>query len=185
MSTTPPIVIIVEPASMISDVLRVEFSCLGFAVLLAANGKEAEDYAAQTRASLVVLDVTEMKLSGYAACARIRRQHGYATRPIVMTASQVSPQDTAAAEKAGATALLAKPYSMGDLIRAVSPHLSADDPLLFHPSKGTGMAEKTQEWKSGPKMVWHAGEDSGLARNGSILNVMRGVGKRIPLIRAS
>jgi DNA-binding response OmpR family regulator len=183
MPTTPPVVIIVEPATMISDVLRVEFSCLGFAVLLAANGKEAEEYAMQAVANLVVLDVTEMKLSGYVACARIRRQSGYATRPIVMTASQISPQDTAAAEKAGATVLLAKPYSMSDLIKAVSPFLPADDPLLTHPSKGPGMAETTHEWSLGPKPVWRFGVDSGLSRNGSILNVVRGVGVRIPLIR--
>jgi DNA-binding response OmpR family regulator len=184
MPTPPPIVIIVEPAAMISDVLRVEFSRLGFAVLLAANGKEAEEYAARTLANLVVMDVTEMKLSGYAACARIRRQSGYATRPIVLTASQISPQDTAAAEKAGATVLLAKPYSMSDLVRAVSPHLSADDPLLTHPSRGMGMADPAQQWRSGQK-PWRFGDESGLSRNGSILSVVRGVGKRIPLIRAS
>jgi DNA-binding response OmpR family regulator len=183
MPTTPPIVIIVEPSAMISDVLRVEFSCLGFAVLLAANAKEAEQYATQAVASLVVLDVTEMKLSGYEACARIRRHSGYATRPIVMTASQVSPQDTAAAEKAGATVLLAKPYSMSDLIRAVSPHLPAGDPLLTLPCKGRTTAGTTHEWKLGPKPDWHFGADSGLSRNGSILNVVRGVGARIPLIR--
>jgi DNA-binding response OmpR family regulator len=183
--STPPIVIIVEPAAMISDVLRVEFSRLGFAVLLAADGKEAEEYAAHTAANLVVLDVTAMKLSGYAACARIRRQSGYANRPIVLTASQITPQDVAAAEKAGATVLLPKPYSMSDLIKAVSPHLPAHDPLLTHPAKRTGMAETASEWRTGPKPDWRFGNDSGLSRNGSILSVVRGMGKRIPLMRTT
>jgi hypothetical protein len=40
--TTPPIIIISEPDSMISDVLRVEFSRWEFAVLL-AEGSAAAD----------------------------------------------------------------------------------------------------------------------------------------------
>jgi DNA-binding response OmpR family regulator len=183
--STPPIVIIAEPMAMISDVLRVEFSCRGFAVLLAASAKEAEQYAAQALADLVVLDVTAMKLAGYAACARIRRHTGYADRPIVMTASQISPQDTAAAQTAGATVLLAKPYSMSDLISAVSPHLAANDPLLTHPPNRVGMAETAREWAPRPTQSWHFGADSGLARNGSVLTVVRGVGKTIPLMRTT
>ncbi len=166
---------------MISDVLRVEFSCLGFAVLLAANSREAEAYAAQAIASLVVLDVTEKKVSGYVACARIRRQPGYAARPIILTASQISAQDVAAGKAAGATVLLAKPYSMSDLVQAVSPHLVPNDPLLTHPSQRTGMSDTAAEWRTGPKTGWRFGDDSGLSRNGSVLNVMRGVGRSIPL----
>lgn len=180
-----PIVIISEPTLMISDVLRVEFSCLGFAVLVAANAKQAEEYASQTVANLVVLDVTEMKLNGYEACARIRRHSGYAARPIILTASQISHVDIAAAEKAGATFLLPKPYSMSDLVQAVSPHLSADDPLLTHPSKGTGMSAATMQWTPKAKPVWQFGDDSGLSRSGSILGVVRGAGKKIPLIRST
>jgi CheY-like chemotaxis protein len=181
--STPPIVIIVEPSSMISDVLRVEFSCLGFAVLLAANAREAEQYAAQATANLVVLDVTEKKVSGYVACARIRRQPGYAATPIVLTTGHISAQDIEASKAAGATVLLPKPYSMSDLVHAVSPHVPAADPLLTHPSKRTGMAETPLEWTPRPKNEWRFGNDSGLTRNGSILNVVRGVGKKIPVMR--
>ncbi len=181
--STPPIVIVVEPAPMISDVLRVEFSCLGFAVLLAANGQQAEAFAAQTTANLVLLDVSAMKLSGYAACARIRRFDGYLGTPIIMTANEISPQDVAAAETAGANALLCKPYSMVDLIKAVSPHLAPNDPLLWHPSRAAGMAETPLEWKPEPKPTWHFGADSGLSRNGTILSVVRGSGKKIPIYR--
>ena len=178
-----PVVIISEPTTMISDVLRVEFSCLGFIVLLAANGQEAEEFASQTLANLVVLDVSTMKLSGYAACARIRRQSGYANQPIILTVGEISTQDTAAAEAAGATGLLAKPYSMNDLIQAVMPHLPAGDPLLTHPSQGSGMAEAPREWKPLPRPAWRFGAESGLSRNGRMLPIFRGQGVRMPLIR--
>ena len=162
-----------------------EFSRLGFAVLLAESGLEAEEYATNSLASLVVLDVSTMKLSGYAACARIRRQNGYAKLPIVVTANTLSAQDYAAGEKAGATILLAKPYSITDLIQAVSPHLGANDPLLTHPAKRPGMAEAALEWKPKPNPVWRFGSESGLSRNGAILSVVRGKGVKIPLARIS
>jgi DNA-binding response OmpR family regulator len=57
--TTPAIIIISERDPMISGVLRVEFSRWNFAVLLATSCAEADDYAAQTVASLVVLEVAK------------------------------------------------------------------------------------------------------------------------------
>lgn len=180
-----PIVIIVEPDLMVSNVLRVDFSCLGCAVLVAPDAQAAEDYAARTSANLVVLDVTAMKLQGYAACARIRRLNGYATRPIILSARNVSPQDIMAGQKAGATLMLAKPYSITDLVQAVTPHLPPGDPLLTHPARPTGMAEAICEWKPMPKLEWRFGADSGLSQNRSILSVVRAEGKRVPLIRTS
>ena len=183
--STPPIVIIVEPAPLISDVLRVEFSRLGFAVLLAANGRAAEAIAAQTVANLVILDVSASRMSGYAACARIRRTQGYAKRPIIMTAGEILPQDIAAAKAAGANAVLCKPYSINDLIEALSPHLAPDDPLLTHPHKPASMSEAALEWKPEQKPAWRFGAESGLSRNGAILSVVRGQGRKIPLYRVS
>ncbi len=178
----PPIVIIVEPAAMISDVLRVEFSSRGFAVLLAANGEEAEQFAAHTSANLVILDVSAMKLAGYAACARIRHRAGYDAKPIILTVDKALNEDYAAAKLARATALLPKPYSITDLIHAVTPHLSSDDPLLTQPSKPQGMAESPFEWKPAMQPNWRFGTDSGLSRNGSVLSVVRGSGKKVSLI---
>jgi CheY-like chemotaxis protein len=122
--STPLIIIISEPDPMISGALRVEFSRWDFAVLLAKSSEEAYTYAAQAVASLVVLDATRAQLSAYEACARIRHRQGYAGRPIVLTAREISPRAKAAAEAAGATALLQKPYSVMDLFRAVTPHLA-------------------------------------------------------------
>lgn len=145
--TTPPIIIISEPDAMISGVLRVEFSRWDFAVLLAESSQEAYAYASQVVASLVVLDATTAHLSAYEACARIRRGEGYAGRPIVLTVREVSPRTQAAADTAGATVLLQKPYSVMDLFRAVIPHVQPNDPLLAAGYTLTGTAAPpTQAW---------------------------------------
>ena len=181
--TTPPIIIISEPDSMISDVLRVEFSRWDFAVLLAEGSAAADAYASQVVASLVVLDASTALLSAYEACARIRRRPGYAGRAIVLTVREVSPRIKAAAQAAGATVLLPKPYSVMDLFRAITPHMQPNDPLLVAGGTGTGMgAPPTREW-SGPKSLeWRSGGDSALSRNKLLLPLVRGVGKKIPLL---
>ena len=124
-----PIIIIADPDPMVSNALRVELSRFDCAVLMAATNREAEEYAAQTVAQMILLDVSKMKLSGYAACARIRRRPGYGPRPIVLTTNWIQEKDSAAAKTAGATVLLSKPYSVTGLVQAVTPHLAADDPL--------------------------------------------------------
>jgi DNA-binding response OmpR family regulator len=174
-----PIIIVADPDPMVSNALRVEFSRFDCAVLMAATNRELEDYAAQTIAELIVLDVSVRKLSGYAACARIRHRSGYSARPIVLTTGRVLPKDTAAAETAGATLLLAKPYSVIGLVRAVLPHLPVDDPLRAHlpPADGTPQVE----WTRQPDPSWRFGAESGLSQNGKILPIVRGGGTKIPL----
>jgi DNA-binding response OmpR family regulator len=179
--TTPPIIIIAEPDPMISGVLRVEFSRWDFAVLLAASCEEAGDYAAQTVAALVVLDAAKAQMGAYETCARIRRRPGYAARPIVLTGWDISARIQAAATTAGATALLAKPYSVMDLFRAITPHMQLDDPLLRAGHSQTGLAAPpVQEWKRPGALEWNSGADSALSRNRLLLPIVRGSGKKIP-----
>ena len=181
--TTPPIIIVAEPDPMISGVLRVEFSRWEFAVLLAASSQEAEGYAEQIVASLVVLDATKVQLGAYEACARIRRREGYADRPIVLTVREITMRAQAAAHTAGATALLPKPYSVLDLFRVITPHLQPDDPLLLAGHAQAGFAAPpTQEWKTPGALKWLSGPESALARNRLLLPIVRGTGKRIPVL---
>jgi len=180
--STPPIIIISEPDAMISGVLRVEFSRWDFAVLLAGSSEEADAFAKQTVACLVVLDASKSRLSAYESCARIRHRQGYAERPIVVTVREDSPQAKAAAQTAGATALLTKPYSFMDLFRAVTPHLQPHDPLLLAGQKLAGVAAPpTQEWKPPGALEWHSGGESALSRNRMLLPIVRGVGTKIPI----
>lgn len=179
--SVPLVVLIAEPDPMISGVLRVEFASNNFLVLLAADGKEAEDYAVATLAHLVVLDVGKLHFGGYEACLRIRRLPGYAGRPIVLTAADLSGKGRSAAEKAGATALLPKPYSLNDLFSVIRPHVAADDPLLTARGKEPGMLE-FQEWTHMPPPAQRFSAQSALSQNGMLLPIVRRRGVDIPLM---
>jgi DNA-binding response OmpR family regulator len=178
--SAPPIIILAEPDPVVSSVLRVEFTGLAFAVLMALTATEVEEYAAATVATLIVMDVGALHMAGFTACARIRHRDGYTNRPIVLTARHVSLRIRAAAEAAGATALLPKPFSVNDLFDAVAPHLPPNDPLLTQRGRGPGAA---QEWARSPTPPVQAGRDSALTRNGLLLPIVRGTGVKIPLYR--
>jgi twitching motility two-component system response regulator PilG len=177
----PPIIIIAEPDPIISSVLRVEFTHLDFAVLLADSGPVAEAFAAHTVAHLIVLDA-KLYLGAYDACARIRRRPGYAKRPIVLTTNDPSPRIRAAAETAGATVVLAKPYSVDDLFGAVRPFIPPGDLLLTHRGHGGDMAER-REWGPMPPPVPRSGGNSALTRNGQLLPIVRRQGVAVPIYR--
>ncbi len=182
--SAPPTIIIAEPDPIVRDVLRVELSRLDFVVLLAASSHEAEEFAGRTIAHLVVLDVGRSGFSGYDACARTRRRDGYQDTPIVLMVHQRSARVDAAAERAGATSVLSKPYSFNDLLDALAPHLPPDDPLLTNRPRVSGWGEpKGQTWGQAPSLEWRFGNDSGLSRNRFMLPIVRGVGVKVPLYR--
>ena len=177
----PAIVIVADPDRRVRDALRVSLSGKHAIVLLAGDADELEGFARQTRARMIVLDVTGAKLTGYSTCARLRHRLGYATQPIVLTAADVRQQDMAAAREAGATVLLNKPYSIDGLRQAVAPYLAVDDPL----------------WSSFPKMPaspmmdWRAADAATAARNPipsdnlqpRLLSIVRGGGVRLPVLK--
>ncbi|HET6609125.1 MAG TPA: response regulator [Rhodopila sp.] len=172
--------IVSEPDPRVRQALRVELSHADWTVLVANDADEVEYLAAKTAAQMIVLDVSTIKLRGYSACARIRRQTGYQTRPIILTAANVETRDAAAAGTAGATALLAKPYSVSRLFQVVRSRLAVNDPLhaaLPIPS------EQIVDW--GTALHWSFGASSGLRHGGHPMPVVAGPSARIPLKRVT
>lgn len=177
---TSALAIIAEPDYRIRDVLRVELTNASYTVLTAEDADDAEDLAVRMEVQMIVLDVSQVKLQGYSACARIRRHPGYRTRPIILTATEVETRDTAAAGAAGATALLAKPYSVSELFRVMRPYLSANDPLWDNLSR---VADKPLDWDDAAN--WSLSAGTGLRRDGRVMPVTSERTVRIPLIRVA
>jgi DNA-binding response OmpR family regulator len=172
--------IVSEPDPRVRQVLRVELSHANWTVLVAGDADEVEYLAARTMAQMIVLDVSTIKLRGYSACARIRRQSGYETRPIILTAANAGTRDAEAAGTAGATALLAKPYSVGRLFQVVKSRLAANDPLRATLPTGP---EQMLDWSTATS--WSFGVGSGLRPGGRPMQVVSGPTAHIPLERVT
>jgi CheY-like chemotaxis protein len=107
-----------EPAmrTLVGEVLAE----VGFDTLLAANGQELLDLAAQHRPQLIVADVMMPGMDGYTAVARLRRQPEAAEMPIIMLTASADPAHRQVSEGLGAYAHLTKPFSpvlLGELAR--------------------------------------------------------------------
>lgn len=175
-----PQVIISDPDQRVANALRVELLESNCRVLMAPSAEEAEELTRRFNARLIILDVSQIKYRGYSACARIRRQPYYANRPIILTTAHVQARDAAAAGTAGATALLAKPYSVKQLLRAIRPHLAANDPLR---ACLPAPVDTSIDWSGTPG--WQFTPDSGLRAEKGIMAVIAGLTTHLPLGRVT
>jgi CheY-like chemotaxis protein len=76
--------IVAENDSMMRGILRTVLQQPRRTVLLCSNGLEAVELAAQTLATLVLLDLRMPRMDGIAACQVIRDLPRYAEVPIVI-----------------------------------------------------------------------------------------------------
>src|SRR5438309_913415 len=104
--TTPPTIVVSDPDPTFANALRVTYSSSNFVVLIADTCEQVEDYASQTPAKLIILDAANRGHAAFSTCARLRRQTGFSTLPIVLTVPRRSDRYHDAARIAGATVLL-------------------------------------------------------------------------------
>ena len=118
-------VIVADNDYIVRGILRSILEREGFTVLQAVDGLEAIDYAMRVRARLVILDYKMPRLDGFGACAQIRHLPGYADTPIAVLTAFDNEDTRAAAERAGVTTCLAKPFKPVDLLRTIAALLGS------------------------------------------------------------
>jgi DNA-binding response OmpR family regulator len=177
------VIIVAEQDWNLRNVLRQHLDGLGYRTLVTPIAGEAEDFARRVLARLVLLDVELPGYSGYEACARIRRMVGYGGVPIVLMTAASSTRRHLAGQRAGASAMLLKPFSMNDLKREVD-RLLLDPDTLPHPAPAPdhlvpGFADApVRVWQPSAELTWRFGEGSGLSAGRRALEMMRLTGRR-------
>lgn len=167
--------IIAEPDWNLRNVLRQHLDSVGYRSLVTPMAAEAEDFAARVLAGVVILDVELPGISGYETCLRIRRYPDYDTVPIIMLTGVDLPRRRAAAQRAGADALLVKPFSMNDLMREIEQRARRDGAAGADGTHATpGLAEApVQVWEPAQDLEWRFGEGSDLAHGKRVLEMLR------------
>ena len=164
-------VIIADNDHIIRSILRSMLEGRNFSVLQAVDGLEALDFATRTNACLAILDYKMPRLDGFAACTQIRRLPGYADVPIIILSAFNDEAARTAAQGAGATMFMAKPFRPVDLLQAIanlvpSPH--ADGSLT-----ATGDRRVEYVWKRQLDPTPLFGEQSEFSEGRRILNICR------------
>ena len=174
-------IIVAEQDWNLRNVLRQHLDGRGFRTLVTPIAGEAEDFARHVRAHLVLLDVELPGFSGYEACARIRRMPGYESAPIVLMTAANNNRRLLAAQRAGASAMLLKPFSMNDLSREMDRFLVDPDTIPRQPPgrdvPGFHKAP-VKVWEPATTLAWGFGEGSELSAGKRTLEMMRATGRR-------
>lgn len=121
-------VLVVDDEALVRQATRRSLELLGYAVLEAADGLEALDVFEAQRAhvDVVLLDAVMPRLSGQRAMARLREVAP--DLPIVVTSGRLGDDDAEGVMTGGATALLLKPFTVGQLAEAISTVLQDRSP---------------------------------------------------------
>jgi len=132
MTTTTPMVLVVEDEEAFIDALSVGLRREGFAVEIARDGAEALDRFDDVQPDLVLLDVMLPTVSGLDVCREMRHRSDV---PIIMVTAKTAEIDTVVGLEVGADDYVTKPYRLRELVarmRAV---------LRRHPRSGETMVE--------------------------------------------
>jgi DNA-binding response OmpR family regulator len=122
---TPIIIAIVEDDPLIAQFLSEVLSDEGHTVRAYRDGRSGLDAIIAQPPALVLLDLNLPSMAGEEVLVRIRHQLGAALPIVIMTAS-IHRRNWAAQ---GATAFLAKPFDMGELLTCVAHYAGGgDDP---------------------------------------------------------
>ena len=118
----PPRVLVVDDDAGIRDLLDLALTNAGYAVALAEDGAAALAMVEAVAPDVILLDMRMPVLDGWAFAEAYRRQPGQRAPIVVMTAGRDAPEHAA---QIAATAYLAKPFDLADLLACVA---------RYHPS---------------------------------------------------
>jgi CheY-like chemotaxis protein len=164
-------VIVADNDQIVRSILRSVLEDQGFSVLSAANGIEAIELAKRTQARLVILDYKMPRLDGFTCCTEMRRLEAYRDVPIVILTAFDDAGVREKAERVGANAFLAKPFTPISLLRVVAEHVG---PSPQRGRLGSGLAEPAAfVWNRRQEPAPLFGEPVELSEGRRILGICR------------
>ena len=98
-----------------------------YTILNASSGEEGYRVACSEKPDVIVLDVMMPDVDGWTICERLKANAVTATCPIIMMTGSAAPDLTVRAQRAGALALLHKPYVIDSLARTIDEALGRKD----------------------------------------------------------
>ena len=119
LSTTQPVVLVVDDEPDVVDLVRYRLRGAGMAVIVAADGLTALRTARERRPDLIVLDLMLPEMRGEEVCRQLRADRETAAIPVLMLTAKGDPADRIAGLEVGADDYLGKPFSPRELILRV------------------------------------------------------------------
>ncbi|NPD15818.1 response regulator [Xinfangfangia sp. D13-10-4-6] len=112
-------VLLVEDEPNIAEAIQFILSRAGWEVIHHGEGRDAPALARELRPALVILDHMLPGLSGLEVLEALRADPLTAPVPVLMLTAKGLPRDREAAERAGATRFMTKPFSNAGIVAEV------------------------------------------------------------------
>lgn len=107
--------LIVEDDHDISNMLRIYFSGLGYAVEVAARGKDALEKTRHSMPHLIVLDIMLPDIDGYEVCRTLRTNTRTSHIPVIFLTQKDERSDKLQGLELGADDYITKPFDIEEL----------------------------------------------------------------------
>lgn len=101
-------ILIVEDEPVLRKGIKAILEKSGYAVILAADGKEGLDIARKESPDLIILDLMMPKLNGYKVCRLLKFDSRYKQIPVIIFTVRAEKKDEEMAYSAGADAYITK-----------------------------------------------------------------------------
>jgi two-component system OmpR family response regulator len=114
-----PRILVVEDDAQIREMLQKILS-KDYAVVTAADGKQALVLAAKSKPDLLMLDVMLPEIDGFDLAAKVRATEGLKKVPIIFLTARDTARDTIKGIQVGAKHYITKPFNIKDVLAKVA-----------------------------------------------------------------
>ncbi|TDH59092.1 response regulator [Dankookia rubra] len=120
-------VLVVDDEALIAMALEAALQDAGYQVTTAANGRQGLERLAEAQVDIVLLDMMMPVMNGPAMLRAMAADLELSGIPVIILSSL--PEATVRAQADGVAAILRKPYTAGEVLRAIGQVLGeADQP---------------------------------------------------------
>ena len=120
-----PKILICDDEDVLRALVRASLERGDYEVLEARDGDEAVEVAEAEQPQLILLDMMMPRRTGLEVLEHVRGDAGLAATPVIMLTARTQENDRIAADAAGATLFLPKPFSPSELVALVDSTLAA------------------------------------------------------------
>ncbi|MGR3615613.1 MAG: phosphate regulon transcriptional regulator PhoB [Paracoccaceae bacterium] len=123
MSSTQPVVLVVEDEMAQREILAYNLQSEGYRVLKAENGEDALMVVDEDTPDVIVLDWMMPNLSGIEVCRQLKSRSQTRAIPVIMLSARSEEVDKVRGLETGADDYVVKPYSLAELMARVRTQL--------------------------------------------------------------
>ncbi|MDC6449020.1 twitching motility response regulator PilG [Pseudomonadales bacterium] len=118
-------VMVIDDSKTIRRTAETLLSKVGCDVVTAVDGFDALAKIADTRPSIIFVDIMMPRLDGYQTCALIKNNSVLKHTPVIMLSSKDGLFDRAKGRIVGSDQYLTKPFSKDELLTAIRDHVGS------------------------------------------------------------